>query len=74
MIKMKSKSDIKKEELNVLIVSPQNFSPITTFFSKKNNIITSINFLQHVGENYYFDVHRMVLDINRFSEGWKAGN
>jgi hypothetical protein len=74
MIKMKSKLDIKKEELNVLSVSPHNFSAITTFFSKKNNIITSINFIQHAAESQYFDVHGLLLDINRFSDGWKQNS
>ena len=74
MIKMKSKSDMKREELNLVCVSPDQFSAITTFFYKRNNIITSINFLQIAADSHSFDVHALTLDVNRFSAGWKSCN
>lgn len=47
---------------------------IITFFYKKNNIITSINFVRS-SNHEDIKIIKQALDLQKFSEGWKdVGN
>ena len=70
-VKIQTESSVKKEEVMPLTIAGEDIEGITTYFSKKNNIITGTSFLCFEYKPEESMMVRQTIDLNHFNEGWK---
>lgn len=70
-LKIKSKNDLRREEVMPTCLPVEKVHSIHTFFFRKNNIITGINFVRLEGNLDEIAMVRQELDLQNFGVGWK---